>query len=176
MEAVDKLRDTAGSHDMMFLVEVMGRHCGDLAAYIALAGGCELVATPEVKTDIEDIVRRLRRFKTMGKRSIIMVVAEGDDFGGANALLEALKKAGSPYEMRSVVLGHVQRGGTPAPGDRILATRLGCFAVDAIHQGATGVMAGELSGQLILSPFENVIVGRRSGAVQVTNLIDRISV
>ena len=176
VEAVDKLRDTAGSHDMMFLVEVMGRHCGDLAAYIALAGGCELVATPEVKTDIEDIVRRLRRFKTMGKRSIIMVVAEGDDFGGANALLEALKKAGSPYEMRSVVLGHVQRGGTPAPGDRILATRLGCFAVDAIHQGATGVMAGELSGQLILSPFENVIVGRRSGAVQVTNLIDRISV
>lgn len=176
VEAVDKLRDTAGSHDMMFLVEVMGRHCGDLAAYIALAGGCELVAIPEVKTDIEDIVRRLRRFKMTGKRSIIMVVAEGDDFGGANALLNALKEAESPYEMRSVVLGHVQRGGTPAPGDRILATRLGCFAVDAIHQGATGVMAGELSGQLILSPFENVIVGRRSGAVQVTNLIDRISV
>ena len=176
VEAVDKLRDTAGRPDMLFLVDGMGRHCGDLAAYIALAGGCELVATPEVKTDIEDIVRRLRRFKTMGKRSIIMVVAEGDDFGGANALLEALKKAGSPYEMRSVVLVHVQRGGTPAPGDRILATRLGCFAVDAIHQGATGVMAGELSGQLILSPFENVIVGRRSGAVQVTNLIDRISV
>ena len=176
VEAVDKLRDTAGSHDMMFLVEVMGRHCGDLAAYIALAGGCELVATPEVKTDVEDIVRRLRRFKTVGKRSIIMVVAEGDHFGGANALLNVLKEAGSPYEMRSVVLGHVQRGGTPAPGDRILATRLGCFAVDAIHQGATGVMAGELSGQLILSPFENVIVGRRSGAVQVTNIIDRISV
>lgn len=176
VEAVDKLRDTAGSHDMMFLVEVMGRHCGDLAAQIALAGGCELVAIPETKTDIPQLVRRLQRFRTLGKRSIIMVVAEGDEFGGARDVMTALRAANCPYEMRAVVLGHVQRGGIPAPADRILATRLGCFAVDAVHQGQTRVMAGEIAGSLVLSPLENVIVGRRQDAVESVALIERISV
>ena len=176
VEAVDKLRDTAGSHDMMFLVEVMGRYCGDLATHIALASGCELVETRETPTVISDIVAKLNRFKSLGKRSIIMVVAEGDEFGGAVPIMEELRANGSPYEMRTVILGHVQRGGTPAPGDRILATKLGCYAVDALHKGETGKMAGEIAGQLTLTPLEEVVVGRRDSAVELTKLIERVSV
>ena len=186
IDAVDKLRDTAGSHDMMFLVEVMGRHCGDLAAYVALAGGCELVATPETVTDIPAIVEDLKKFKERGKRSIIMVVAEGDEFGGANTIMNALKEAGAPFEMRTVVLGHLMRGGTPSPFDRIFATKLGCYAVDVLHSGKTGVMVGILNGRLAESPLEEVVKPKtpetgsdealQSEAARITKLIDRLSV
>lgn len=176
VEAVDKLRDTAGSHDMMFVVEVMGRHCGDLAMHIALAGGCELAAIPETPTSISELVGKLQRFKTLGKRSMIMIVAEGDDFGGAYKIMNALQEAGAPYEMRAVVLGHVQRGGSPAPSDRILATRLGCFAVDAIHNGETGKMAGEIAGNLVLSPFEDVVVDHRQISPETLALLERVAV
>lgn len=181
VEAVDKLRDTAGSHDMMFLVEVMGRHCGDLAAYVALAGGCELVAVPEVKTDPAKMVEKLKRFQELGKKSIIMIVAEGDDLGGAMSTMNALKAAGSPYEMRTVTLGHVMRGGVPCPADRILATTLGYQAVEALHRGASGVMVGEMDGKSVLNPLGVVIAERtdedkvRVGARNVTKLIDRIA-
>lgn len=176
VEAVDKLRDTAGSHDMMFIVEVMGRLCGDLAAYIALAAGCELAEIREIPTNIDAIVEKLKTFKEKGKRSIIMTVAEGDDYGGAYEILNGLKAAGSPYEMRAVVLGHVQRGGVPCPGDRILATKLGISAVDAVHLGETGKMIGEVNGKLVLTPFKDVVVGRREGPMDVMTLIDRVSV
>lgn len=186
VDAIDKLRDTAGSHDMMFLVEVMGRHCGDLAAYVALAGGCELVATPETVTDIPAIVTSLRQFRERGKRSIIMVVAEGDEFGGAETIMKALKEAGSPFEMRTVVLGHVMRGGVPAPFDRILATRLGCHAIDVLHNGGTGVMAGVVKGRLSVAPLDEAVKPKtaetgseealKSEAATITRLIDRLSV
>ena len=176
VDAVDKLRDTAGSHDMMFLVEVMGRHCGDLAAYIALAGGCEVVAIPETTTSIERIVADLRRFKALGKRSIIMIVAEGDSLGGSSEVMTALKEKGCPFEMRNVVLGHVQRGGSPCPADRVLATKLGCFAVDALHQGETGKMAGMVAGQFVLTPLDEVVQGHRRVAEEVEKLIDRMSI
>ncbi|MGI6402137.1 MAG: ATP-dependent 6-phosphofructokinase [Thermoguttaceae bacterium] len=174
--AVDKLRDTAGSHDMMFLVQVMGRHCGDLAAHIALAGGCELAAIPETITDIPDCVNKLKRFKALGKRSIIMVVAEGDEFGGADDIMKALKEAGSPYDMRTVVLGHLQRGGVPSPGDRILATHLGNAAIDALHEGKTRVMTGLVNGRLKLSPITEAVTGKSNNAAEVMKLIERISV
>ncbi|MDO5308279.1 MAG: ATP-dependent 6-phosphofructokinase [Planctomycetia bacterium] len=176
VEAIDKLRDTAGSHDMMFLVEVMGRHCGDLATHIALASGCELVAVPEVKTQITHYVKRLEHFRALGKRSIIMVVAEGDDFGGAIDIMKALKEAKAPYEMRAVVLGHVQRGGVPAPADRILATKLGCFAIDALHNGVSSHMVGEIGGVLTLTPLKEVVGEHREQSEDAVALIDRLSV
>ena len=171
VEAIDKLRDTAGSHDMMFIVEVMGRHCGDLALHTAIAGGCEIAAVPEIPTSIDNIVEKLNYFKNLGKKSMMMVVAEGDDFGGAFATLEALKKAGSPYEMRVVVLGHVQRGGSPVPADRILATKLGCYAVESLHHGETGKMVGEIGNQLVLTPFDDVIVDHRKIAPEELDLL-----
>jgi 6-phosphofructokinase 1 len=176
VEAIDKLRDTAGSHNMMFIVEVMGRHCGDLATHIALAGGCEEVAVPETKTSIKDIVKDLRQFKALGKRSIIMVVAEGDDFGNSVDIMKALKESNCPYDMRNLVLGHLQRGGTPVPADRVLATKLGCFAIDALHEGETGKMVGEIASKLVLTTFEEVLAERRNTAVAVEQLIRRMSI
>jgi 6-phosphofructokinase 1 len=154
VDALDKLRDTAESHARMFLVEVMGRHSGYIALYSAIAGGAEVVALPETHTDVTAIVKHLQSLKARGKRSIMVVVAEGDELGGAVALDNAMKTAGCPFETRVVLLGHLQRGGTPMPADRILATRLGDYAVEALCQGANGVMAGEVSNQLALTPFE----------------------
>ncbi|MDO5581428.1 MAG: ATP-dependent 6-phosphofructokinase [Planctomycetia bacterium] len=175
VDAIDKLRDTAGSHDMMFLVEIMGRHCGDLALHTAIAGGCEIAAVPEIQCSIEDIIKKLNHFKQLGKKSMIMVVAEGDEHGGANSLLELLKKAGCPYEMRVVVLGHVQRGGSPVPADRILATKLGCFAVYSLHQGESGKMAGEIAGQLVLTPFKDVIVDHRQVTPEMLEMLSIVA-
>ena len=145
-------------------------------ALAALAGGCEVVAIPETTTSIERIVADLRRFKALGKRSIIMIVAEGDSLGGSSEVMTALKEKGCPFEMRNVVLGHVQRGGSPCPADRVLATKLGCFAVDALHQGETGKMAGMVSGQFVLTPLDEVVQGHRRVAEEVEKLIDRMSI
>lgn len=175
VEAVDKLRDTAGSHDMMFLVEVMGRHCGDIALSTAIASGAELVCVPEIPTDIGKIVERLKLIKEIGKTSVIMIVAEGDDHGGAMKLQQALKEAGNPFESRCVVLGHVQRGGSPAPADRILATELGCFAVDALHKGETGKMAGKINNQLTLTPLEEAVKGHRQVSLEQLHLLDIVA-
>jgi len=176
VDAIDKLRDTAGSHDMMFVVETMGRSCGDLAGAAALSGGCELLAVPETPTNIPDLVAKLKRFKEIGKRSIIMVVAEGDDFGNAQDIMKALKENGAPYEMRSVVLGHIQRGGAPVPYDRILATRFGVCAVEALHLGKSGVMIGQVNNEIEYVPLEKVISGRRELAEFYSELIDSVSV
>ena len=154
VEALDKLRDTAESHERMFLVEVMGRYSGYIALYTALAGGAEVVALPETHTDVPTIIKHLQTLKARGKKSIMVVVAEGDESGGAIKLDEAIKAAGCPFETRVVLLGHLQRGGSPMPADRILAARLGDFAVELLDRGATGVMAGEICGDLAATPFE----------------------
>ena len=153
VDALDKLRDTAESHERMFLVEVMGRHSGYIALYTALAGGAEVVAIPETHTDVGQIVQHLKTLKARGKKSIMVVVAEGDELGGATKLDAGLKEAGCPFDTRVILLGHLQRGGSPTPEDRILATRLGDFAIEALQEGATGVMTGDLCGELVLTPF-----------------------
>lgn len=188
VEAIDKLRDTAGSHDMMFVVEVMGRHCGDLAVYTALAGGSEVVAVPETETNFEEIANRLKEFKMLGKRSIIMVVAEGDEslggtglVTGVGGMISELKKHGCPYEMRSVVLGHIQRGGTPCPTDRILATELGYYAIEAIRKGETNKMVGEISGSFVLTELDEVVKDRKGSqkdqiVMKLERLLNRMSI
>ncbi len=159
VEAVDKLRDTAESHERMFLVEVMGRYSGYIGLFTALAAGAEIAAIPETTTSISEIVAQLDRLKARGKKSILIVVAEGDEHGGAQKLNEDLITAGCPFPSRVVTLGHLQRGGSPAPADRILASRLGDFAVRSILSGATGVMAGEILGRLVLTPLPDAVAG-----------------
>lgn len=154
VEAVDKLRDTAESHERLFLVEVMGRHSGFIALWTALAGGAEVVALPETHTDVPATVEHLKTLKARGKKSIMVVVAEGDELGGAAVLDDELRRAGCPFDTRVLLLGHLQRGGTPVPDDRILATRLGDQAVRSLDGGAGGVMAGVVRGELVLTPFE----------------------
>jgi len=162
VEAVDKLRDTAGSHELMFFVEVMGRHCGDIALATAIASGAEIAFLPEVKESPETMVKKLKKIKEAGKTSVMAIVAEGDESGGAFAVQKILQEAGNPFESRAVVLGHVLRGGSPAPADRILASELGNFAVCAIIQGESGKMAGKINNELVLTPLEECVSRHRT--------------
>jgi 6-phosphofructokinase 1 len=176
VECVDKLRDTAQSHERMFLVEVMGRHSGYIALYTALAAGAEIACIPETVTDVHDIIRQLGQLKDRGKTSIMIVVAEGDENGGADVLHQQLTQAGCPFPTRVITLGHLQRGGSPAPADRILATLLGDFAVRSVIQGHTGVMAGRIDGQTVLTPFPETYASHKPVPPELVALLETMAV
>ncbi|NQT12946.1 MAG: ATP-dependent 6-phosphofructokinase [Planctomycetes bacterium] len=175
VEAVDMLRDTAESHERMFLVEVMGRHSGYIALYTALAAGAEVAAIPETKTDVPRILEQLKVLKARGKQSIMIVVAEGDEYGGAEKLKADLSAAGSPFSTRTLILGHLQRGGSPAPADRIVASRVGDFAVRSILAGQTGAMAGVVKGELVLTPFADTYAYHKPLPEELIRLVDTLA-
>ncbi len=175
VEAVDKIRDTAESHERMFLVEVMGRHSGFIAVHTALAGAAECACIPETKTDIAAIIQDLKAMKARRKGSVVMIVAEGDEEGGAVKLDEQLKAAGNPYSTRCVILGHLQRGGSPSPEDRILASSVGDFAVQSILGGKTGSMAGVIGGQPTLTRFEDTFAEHKPIPPELSSLIERLA-
>ncbi len=172
VEAVDKIRDTAQSHDLMFLIEVMGRNSGYIAAYTAVAAGAEIAAIPETATDFPAIITRLHQFRESGKTSIMMVVSEGDEEGGVEILNKRLLEYGCPYKTRIVVLGHLQRGGTPTPEDRHRATQMGHGAVQAILEGKTSVMSGTRGEKSVLVPFAEACAGHRPIPAELLALID----
>lgn len=153
VEAIDRLRDTAASHDRIFFVEVMGRHSGFIAMMSALAGGAEEVLTPEEPTDVAGLVATLRRARDNGKTSMIIVVAEGDDAGNALQIARAVADTSEFKDTRVSVIGHLQRGGTPTAFDRILAGRMGLRAVEALIAGETGKMVGIQGQEMVLRPF-----------------------
>jgi 6-phosphofructokinase 1 len=171
VQAIDKLRDTAESHERMFLVEVMGRHSGYIALYTALAAGAEVACIPETPTDVHQILGHLKILKARGKKSIIVVVAEGDEEGGAMKLNEDLCAIGCPFQTRVVILGHLQRGGSPVASDRILATRLGDYAVRSILAGHNGATAGEVCGQLVLTPFPQTYSEHKAVPAELVRLL-----
>jgi 6-phosphofructokinase 1 len=152
LDAIDKIRDTAGSLQRPFFVEVMGKCRGFIALEVGVAGGAENILIPEVETKIEPLSLDIRRSFKRGKKSSIVVVAEGDDAGGAFSIArqvwERLK-----LEYRICVLGHVQRGGSPTARDRVLASKLGAAAVDALVKGMSGYMVGEMKGEIALTPL-----------------------
>ena len=152
LDAIDKIRDTADSHERIFVVEVMGRHSGFIALAVGTAGGAEEIFVPEAATDLDECCRRLVQANQRGKAMSILVVAEGEHEGGAFDIAEKVK-ARTGFEARVTVLGHIQRGGRPTARDRILATKLGAYAVDAVAEGKTDVMAGEVRGDLVLTPL-----------------------
>jgi len=152
MEAIDKIRDTADSHDRIFLVEVMGHHSGFIAQSVGVSGGAEEILVPEQPFDVAEVARRLREGRQRGKTSSIIIVAEGEETGGAVKLAKQLEPLAG-YDMRVVILGYLQRGGIPTAADRVLATKLGAYAVDLFLQGATGVMAGDVGGKLCAVPL-----------------------
>lgn len=141
IDAVDKLKDTAASHDRIFFVEVMGRDSGCLALYAGIACGAEEILLPEEKTDIDKLVNKLKDSLLRRKTSSIVMVAEGDDGGGAYKIAQEVKKK-FDYDIRVTVLGHIQRGGNPSAKDRIMATRFGAVAVEALLNGETNKMTG----------------------------------
>lgn len=152
LEAIDRIRDTAASHERLFFVEVMGRRTGFIALEVGLAGGAEAVVVPEAPADLDQLCRTLSESQRRGKTSSIVVVAEGDEAGGAFTLAQQVK-ACVGMESRVVVLGHIQRGGSPTARDRVLAGRLGAAVVERLMAGKAGVMVGEVAGELVYTPF-----------------------
>lgn len=156
IDAVDKIRDTASSHHRVFFIEVMGRDAGFIALYSAIAGGAESVLIPEEKTDIEKLAHTIRH-SYKGRRSSIILVAEGDDEGHALEILGKVKPFLLEYDLRHSVLGHIQRGGSPSVQDRILATRLGNYAVELLKEGKTDFAVGIKGMELIYCPIIDAI-------------------
>ena len=156
LEAVDRLRDTAASHDRLFLVEVMGRRAGHIALAVGVAGGAEAILIPEAPVPPEEVADLIAAAEERGKTSSIIVVAEGAFEGGAMALQKAVKER-SGYEVRTVILGHTQRGGTPSTRDRTLASRLGFHAVRALTAGQAGVMVGTDRKHIVYMPLRDVL-------------------
>ncbi|MCT4582857.1 MAG: 6-phosphofructokinase [Flavobacteriales bacterium] len=157
VEAVDKLRDTASSHGRLFVVEVMGKDAGFIALRSGIATGAEAILIPETTTYIEHLLQKLAKDRSKNKPSSIILVAEGDDFGGAYKVAEAVKEKHSEYDIRVTVLGHIQRGGSPTASDRVLASQLGAGAVDFLLKGQQDVMVGVINKELVLTPFSQAI-------------------
>lgn len=156
IDAVDKVRDTAESHDRLFFVEVMGRDSGLIALRSGIGVGAEAILLPEVDNDLEKMYERLEKGRK-DKSSKIIIVAEGDNEGGAFPIAQKVKARFPQYDTKVAVLGHIQRGGKPTCGDRVLASRLGFGAVEALIEEKRGVMAGIMNHELVFTPFEKAI-------------------
>ncbi|QRN85862.1 6-phosphofructokinase [Clostridia bacterium] len=154
LEAISKLRDTATSHERLFLVEVMGRHCGAIALATGIAGGAEAILIPEMPIDYDKLTASILRGKARGKISSIIVVAEGATHV---ADVEKLLKERTGANVRTVILGHLQRGGSPTVSDSILASRMGAAAVDFLREGKNGVMTALLQGNIEAVPLEDCL-------------------
>ncbi len=160
VSAIDKIRDTAHSHNRIFLVEVMGRDAGDLALSAGIGSGAEVILIPEQNMGRERLVESLKRNKKSGKTSSIVVVSEGDKVGkNIFDVAEYIENNLKGYEVRVTVLGHVQRGGTPSCRDRVFASRLGVSAIDALLRGETNVMVGINNNKIVSVPFTDAIKG-----------------
>jgi 6-phosphofructokinase 1 len=162
LEAIDRLKVTASSHQRAFLVEVMGRDCGYLALAAAVAGGAEAVIIPEIELDPETLAAELRGAYQRGKPHALVVVAEGAKFNADRLIhhfTEHRQRLG--FELRATILGHVQRGGTPGAFDRLLATRLGAAAVQRLAQGEDGVLVGMIGSQVTTTPLTEVVANRK---------------
>ncbi len=158
LDAVDRIKDTASSHNRAFLIETMGRNCGYLALVSGIAGGAELVLIPEVEISLEEVARVISNSYVRGKTHCIIIVAEGWK-PGTHALVDYLnsRREELGFEIRLTVLGHIQRGGRPSAFDRLLATRLGVAAAEALIRGERGVMIGWRHDRAVATPLEEAV-------------------
>ncbi len=157
MECVDKLRDTATSHERLFFVEVMGRHAGDLALNGAIASGAEAAIVPEMETEVDQLAELINSGFRKSKNSAIVLVCENPATGGAMGLAQRVKQEYPQYDARVTILGHIQRGGSPTAVDRILASRLGEKAIEALVAGQRNIMVGIRNSEIVLVPFVKAI-------------------
>ncbi|MDP5121323.1 MAG: 6-phosphofructokinase [Spirosomaceae bacterium] len=162
LEAIDKIRDTADSHDRIFFIEVMGRDSGYIAIQSGIGGGAEIVMVPETHTPLKKVVSTLKDGWKRQKSSSIVVVAEGDEAGNATDIANSIKEqVGDKLDIRVTTLGHIQRGGTPTAYDRILASRLGLGAIEGLLNGHKNEMAGIVNNELVYTPFIDTIKKRK---------------
>lgn len=153
VDAIDKIRDTAASHDRLFFIEVMGRDAGYIALWAGMSGGAEAILLPEEKTDVNGLLKLLKKGEQNLKTSSIVIVCEGDDAGGAAEIARQVKELDDSFDTRVTILGHVQRGGSPTAFDRILGSKLGVAATEALLQGEHGKMAGIFKNKISFTEF-----------------------
>lgn len=176
VEAVDKIRDTANSHERLFFVEVMGRDAGFLALNSALASGAEAAIIPEIVTGEDQLESLIQRGFRKTKNSSIVLVAESDATGGAIGVAQRLKETHPEYDSRITILGHLQRGGTPSAMDRILASRLGAAAIDALIEEQRNVMVGINNDKVVYVPFTKAIKDDKPVDIRLMEVLKTLSV
>ena len=171
-EAIDKLRDTSSSHQRCSIIEVMGRHCGDLALYSGICCGAEYIITNQTGLDKEKLLKSLKENRLNGRRHAIVVISENmtDVYQLAKEVEEY-----SGYECRATILGYIQRGGNPTPEDRLLAARLGKYAVDLLHENTSGVAVGVINGKLTATPIEKALLMTNEPSEELIKLVQKIS-
>ncbi|WP_313807693.1 6-phosphofructokinase [Flavobacterium sp.] len=176
VDAIDKIRDTANSHNRLFFVEVMGRDAGHIALNAGIGAGAEEILIPEEDLGLERLLESLRRSKVSGKSSSIVVVSEGDKIGKNVFELKDYVEENMPeYDVRVSVLGHMQRGGSPSCFDRVLASRLGVKAVESLLEGKTNYMVGLVSDKVVLTPLEQAVKGQSKIDEELVRVSDIMS-
>lgn len=175
MEAMDKIRDTAESHSKIFFVEVMGRDAGFIAFRSGLSVGAEAIYIPETHNNLDELYARIENNQEGTRHSILVVVAEGDEEGGAAELARAITARYPEFDARVSILGHIQRGGSPSCADRVLASKLGVAAVRAVVSGQTEVMVGEINGEIQISPLEAGVKRRLNVNAELSELLRILS-
>ena len=176
VDAVDKIRDTATSHDRIFFVEVMGRDAGFLTQNSAIAAGAEAAIIPEDKTDIDQLEQFISRGFRKSKNSSIVLVSESPKDGGAMHYAERMRNEHPEYDVRVTILGHLQRGGTPTAYDRILASRMGVAAIEALNEGQRNVMIGIKNDQIVYVPFSRAIKYDKPIDKELINVLGILSI
>lgn len=176
MHAIDKIRDTATSHNRLFFIEVMGRDAGFIALRCAIADGAKAVMLPETHMEPEELLNVIKRGASERKTSNIVIVSEGNKNGNAQQLADMIKKMDSSYDIKVAVLGHIQRGGTPTVQDRVIASRMGVAAVEALLNGKKNVMAGIMNDKIVFTDFEKAVKEHNQLNEELLKVIDILSI
>jgi 6-phosphofructokinase 1 len=161
VEAIDKIRDTADAHDRLFIIEVMGRDAGYIALHSGIATGAENILIPERKTEVEELIHGLQEKEKRKKLVNLVVVAEGDDFGGGDQVAKIIKDHLPNADVRVCILGHIQRGGSPSCLDRLIASRMGYSAVECLMEGRYNVMVGIVNNKMHYTPLEKAVKAKQ---------------
>jgi 6-phosphofructokinase 1 len=176
LDAIDKIRDTADSHERVFFVEVMGRDSGYIAMPCAIGGGAEIVMIPESVISINQVIDTLQNGWNRSKTSFIIVIAEGDEEGNATEVANQVKAALPQMDARVTILGHVQRGGSPTAADRLLASQIGIATVEGLINGKKDVMAGIVNNRLVYTPFKDTIHKKKIINQRFMRMVEILSV
>ncbi len=171
VDAIDKLRDTSTSHQRVSIIEVMGRRCGDLAVYAGICGGAEFIVTPENPVNKDTMINAIKRYKKEGRRHAVIVVTE--NILDVHALAKEISKL-SGFSSRATILGYIQRGGSPCPDDRILASRMGEYAIELLDGGIYGVCVGVRDNRMVHLPFANIVDQNRPKSA-LYSLVKKVS-
>ncbi len=177
VEAIDKIRDTASSHNRLFFIEVMGRDAGHIALNAGIGAGAEEILIPEEDMGLDRLLDSLIKSKASGKSSSIVVIAEGDKIGkNAFELKDYVEENMPEYDVRVSILGHMQRGGSPSCFDRVLASRLGVKAVETLLEGKSNYMVGLIKDEIELTPLENAVKGKSQVDKELIRVSDIVSI